>query len=166
MFTTSNLSTAALVCGAACVLAVFLDWAVPKQSAVEMFHETVRQHAEGEQIDPRRQAQIAAAYPLQGMDEPFHGVAFIAICVFAVAFVVAGVSLAKVDGRAKLAEGLLRAGGAAFVIAFGIAMMSSASEVFPARERAVGLWLAMGASLAAGLCATFASAKLAPPPQS
>ena len=128
MRSASNLSTAALVLAALAVGATFLDWAVPAKSAADLYADTLREHAEGTPLDPRRQAELREAYPLQGVDAPFHAVWFILLQVVGAGLVVAGISLAKHPGRRRLAEGLLRAGGAVFAVAFLVAMLDSSSE--------------------------------------
>jgi hypothetical protein len=160
VLTSFHLSVAAIACAALSLGSCFLDWAVPAQSLADLMADTIGKHAEGAPLDPRRQAQIREAYPLQGTDEPFHGVLLMVLAAAGALLVVGGVSMARDGERADLAEGLLRGAGAVLGIAFLLTLLDGGSDVFIVRSRGAGIYAAIVLSLAGCLAATFASATL------
>ncbi|MDA1194311.1 MAG: hypothetical protein O2894_03935 [Planctomycetota bacterium] len=160
MNSSSRLVTGSVIAALLVVGAIFLDWAVPERTAAELYADTLREHAEGQALEPAREAAIRQAYPLQGTDEPFHGVLLAVIAGLAAALLIAGSAVAET--QAARAETLLRAGGVALGLAFVLALLDTSSEVFALRNRGLGLYLALVCSLAGCLAGTVASARVAP----
>ncbi len=157
----NTLATTAIVLGAVAVAACFFDWATPRRAAGEIRAELERDlRAPDRQGDvPGRISHLREAYGQAGMGKPFHGIWVAVIAGIAVLVTMVAASL-KDDARARYAETTYRVAGAIFAIGMFVVLLDASSGLFQRKDRALGLWIALGASLAAALAATFASTRL------
>jgi len=160
-----HLSTAALVCAALAAGACLLDWAVPPRSLAAINAAAHANHMRGNREAVAAAAREAArAFPLQGTDEPFHGLWVVVLAGVGAALAAAGSAAAtRADGHSS-AEGVLRGSGVTLGLGFLVVLMDFGSDIFDQRARAPALWFTAGLLLVGCLAATFASTKLEAPP--
>lgn len=155
------LGTAAIVLGAVVVAACFLDWASPRRaaSAIRAGLERDLQAPERPDDVPGRIGELREAYGQAGTGKPFHGVWVAVIAGLATLITMAAASL-EGEARARYAETAYRVAGAIFAVGMFVVLLDAGSGLFQRKERALGLWIALAASLGAALAATFASTRL------
>ncbi len=159
-----HLSTAALVCAALAAGTCLLDWAVPPRSLAAVYASAHASHLRGDREAVAAAAREAArAFPLQGTDQPFHGLWVLVLAGVGAALAAAGSAAAtRADGRSA-AEGVLRGSGVVLGLGFLVVLVDVGADIYDERSRALGLWLTAGLLLAGCFAATFASAKLDDP---
>lgn len=157
--TSNSLATTAIVLGAIVVGACFLPWAAPRRSAADLAGELERGLETGDRPAdaPLLIGGLREAYAQAGTGKPFHGMW--AALLAGLGVVVTMVAASLKDEARKHAEMTYRVAGAIFALAMLVVMLDAGSGIFGRKDRAAGLWIAMGAALAAALAATFASAR-------
>ncbi len=159
----SHLSTAAIVCALLGAVTCLLDWAVPPRSLAAATAAAHASRLDGGGNDAaHRVREVATAFPLQGTDQPLHGIWVMVLAALGAGLIAGGLLLAGQPGRQQVAEGTVRGAGVVLALGFLLVLMDVGSDVFAQRERGLPLWIT-GVLLVAGcLAATFASVKLAP----